>query len=93
MEKMGNRPWQPWIDAEWGFRNHWCLALISRDLPEGKHKAVQLLGKDILVTRQNGFVKAVEDRCPHRGIRFSSRTFLHQGDNYLLVSHLDDRSR
>ena len=22
IEKMGNRPWQPWIDAEWGFRNH-----------------------------------------------------------------------
>lgn len=52
VEKMGNRPWQPWIDAKWGFRNHWYPALISRDLPEGKHKAVQLLGEDILVTRQ-----------------------------------------
>ena len=73
VEKMGNRPWQPWIDAEWGFRNHWYPALLGRDVPEGKHQAVQLLGEDILVTRQNGSVRAIEDRCPHRGIRFSSR--------------------
>lgn len=97
VEKMGRRPWQPWIDAEWGFRNHWYPALLSRDLPEGEHNAVQLLGEDILVTRQNGSVKAIEDRCPHRGIRFSSRPLFYTKETITCWYHtwtfdLDDGS-
>ncbi len=68
-----DKPWQTWIDAEWGFRNYWYPAALSRHLAEGGHKAIQLLGEEILLTRQNGRLHAIEDRCPHRGIRFSAR--------------------
>ena len=67
------KPWQTWLDAEWGFRNHWYPASLSRDLGEGDSKGIELLGEEILVTRQEGKIRALEDRCPHRGIRFSSR--------------------
>ncbi len=67
------KPWQTWIDAEWGFRNYWYPAALSRQLREGEHKAIRLLGEEILLTRQKGRIHAIEDRCPHRGIRFSSR--------------------
>ena len=67
------KPWQTWLDAEWGFRNYWYPAALSRHLSEGEAKGVQLLGEEILLTRQNGNVRALEDRCPHRGIRFSTR--------------------
>ncbi|MFT4823357.1 MAG: carbazole 1,9a-dioxygenase terminal dioxygenase component, partial [Cryomorphaceae bacterium] len=67
------KPWQTWLDAELGFRNHWYPASLSRHLGEGDSKAIELLGEEILVTRQNGVTRAMEDRCPHRGTRFSSR--------------------
>ncbi len=67
------KPWQNWLDAEWGFRNHWYPAALSRDFAEGESTAIQLLGEEVLITRQNGKIHALEDRCPHRGTRFSSR--------------------
>ncbi|MGD9762837.1 MAG: Rieske 2Fe-2S domain-containing protein [Candidatus Binatia bacterium] len=67
------RPWQRWIDAELGLRNYWYPAALSRQLEEGGHKAIKLLGEDILLTRQQGRVYALEDRCCHRGVRFSAR--------------------
>lgn len=73
-EKISPRkPWQVWIDAELGFRDYWYPAALSRHLAEGQSKAIALLGEPILLTRQNGRVYALEDRCPHRGIRFSAR--------------------
>lgn len=67
------KPWQTWLDAEWGFRNYWYPAALSRHLGEGEAKGIQLLGEEILLTRQNGKARALEDRCAHRGIRFSTR--------------------
>ena len=67
------KPWQVWLNAEWGFRNYWYPAALSRHLGEGDAKGIELLGEEILITRQNGKVHALEDRCPHRGIRFSAR--------------------
>ena len=67
------KPWQTWIDAELGFRNHWYPASLGRHIKEGEAIGIILLGEDILVTRQNGKIHALENRCPHRGTRFSSR--------------------
>ena len=69
----GGKPWQRWIDAALGLRNYWYPAALSRHLDEGGHKAITLLGEDILLMRQRGRVYALEDRCPHRGVRFSAR--------------------
>ncbi|MCH2409667.1 Rieske 2Fe-2S domain-containing protein [Myxococcota bacterium] len=67
------KPWDVWIDAELGLRNHWYPAALSRQIEEGGFKAITLLGENILLTRQDGKLFALEDRCPHRGVRFSAR--------------------
>ena len=67
------KPWEVWLQAEWGLRNYWYPAGLSRHVGEGGSKHIILLGEEILLTRQNGVLYAVENRCPHRGTRFSSR--------------------
>ena len=73
VEVSHKKPWQRWIDAEFGLRNYWYPAALSQHLPEGKATAIRLLGEGILLTRQNGKLYALEDRCCHRGVRFSRR--------------------
>src|SRR5579885_2812480 len=66
-------PWQRWIDAELGFRNYWYPAALSRQLTEGGCRPVTLLGEELLLVRNGGRLYAIEDRCAHRGVRFSKR--------------------
>ena len=73
VEVPRKKPWQRWIDAEFGLRNYWYPAALSQHLPEGKATPIRLLGEEILLTRQNGKLYALEDRCCHRGVRFSRR--------------------
>lgn len=77
------KPWQPYIDAVLGFRNHWYPAFfgcelreadISQGLGEGavsEVKVLQILGERILFRRTNGTVYGVKDQCVHRGSPFS----------------------
>jgi len=67
------RPWQPYIEAALGFRNHWYFAFFGHELPEGEFRAEELLGEHILFKRVEGRVYAVEDHCLHRGVNFSAR--------------------
>src|SRR5207237_4925992 len=55
------------------FRNHWYPALVSHELAEGEVKGANLLGERIAFKRVDGRVYALEDRCAHRGVRFSAR--------------------
>lgn len=66
-------PWKVWLDAELGFRNHWYPVDASRNFRNGEPRTRKLLGEDILFVRRNGRLYAIEDRCPHRGSRFSVR--------------------
>ncbi len=77
-------PWQPYIDATLGFRNHWYAAFFGHELKEGDlcqglgEKAVEaraetMLGERILFRRCNGVVRAVADQCMHKGVPFSVR--------------------
>jgi hypothetical protein len=34
------KPWQKWLDAELGLRNHWYPVAASRHIPEGTHKVI-----------------------------------------------------
>ena len=77
------KPWQTWLDAEWGLRNYWYPASLSRHLAEGESKGIQLLGEEILLTRQNGRIHAIEDRCPHL---FHEARCRHR--HYLRLHHL-----
>ena len=67
------KPWHKWLAAELGFRNHWYPTEASRNIRDGEHKVVKLLGEDIMYLRRAGRLYAIEDRCSHRGTRFSYR--------------------
>jgi len=67
------RPWQGWIDATLGFRNYWYPAALSRHVTEDACQAVTLLGEEILLVRRADRLYAIQDRCAHRGVRFSQR--------------------
>jgi carbazole 1,9a-dioxygenase terminal dioxygenase component len=67
------KPWQPYLEASLGFRNHWYPAFFSRRLAEGEVVAHEILGERILFKRIDGRVYAIEDRCAHRGVQLSVR--------------------
>ena len=82
-----DKPWQKWLDAELGFRNHWYPILASRQVREGEHKVVTLLGEDILFLRRAGRLYAIEDRCAHRGARFSAHPLTFTPDTITCWHH------
>lgn len=67
------RPWQAYLEAALGFRNHWYPALFSYEVEEGAAVGTRLLGEAVLLKRVGGRVYAVQDRCLHRGVPFSAR--------------------
>ena len=80
------KPWAKWLEAELGFRNHWYPTQASRNIREGESKLVTLLGENILYLRRKGKLYAIEDRCAHRGTRFSQRP-LHYTDDTITCWH------
>ena len=66
-------PYQAYLDAPLGLRNHWYPAIFSKEIAEGEVCGEMLLGERILFKRAGGKVYAVEDRCAHRGASFSAR--------------------
>lgn len=81
------KPWQLWLDAELGFRNHWYPILASKQVREGEHKVVKLLGEEILYLRRGGRLYAIEDRCAHRGARFSAHPLTFTPDTITCWHH------
>ncbi len=67
------KPWQPYLEASLGFRNHWYPAFFGHEIGEGEVKGEVVLGERIAFKRVDGRVYGFEDRCAHRGVRFSSR--------------------
>ena len=72
-EEAPQSRWKAYRDAELGFRNHWYPAMYSKELLEDEPVGVTLLAENVLLTRVNGVVMGVRDRCAHRGVRFSER--------------------
>ncbi len=74
VEKIESRkPYQAYLDAELGLRNHWYAALFGSELADGECRGEMILGERILFKRAGGTVYALADRCPHRGAAFSAR--------------------
>lgn len=67
------KPWAKWLEATLGFRNHWYPVDASRNFKEDVPRVLTLLGEEILFVRLEGQLRAIENRCPHRGSRFSVR--------------------
>jgi carbazole 1,9a-dioxygenase terminal dioxygenase component len=83
-EEQRRKPWQLYVDAELGLRNHWYPAFFGGELAEGDVspasgapvsavKSLTMLGERILFRRIGGRVYAVQDWCLHRGVPFSHR--------------------
>ncbi|MBC6402901.1 MAG: Rieske 2Fe-2S domain-containing protein [Hyphomonadaceae bacterium] len=50
-----------------GLREYWYPALFSHELKHNEHKAVRMLGDNIILFRdKDGSPCALENRCPHR---------------------------
>ena len=71
LEKV--RGWRPYIEAKLGFRNHWYPAMFGHELQEDKPVETMLLGESILVNRLDGKLRAIRNRCLHRGVKFSKQ--------------------
>lgn len=65
--------WKAYIEADLGFRNHWYPIASSESVKEGETFASQLCGERIILTRINGELKCMRDRCMHRGVPFSKK--------------------
>ncbi|GGB81295.1 Rieske 2Fe-2S domain-containing protein [Henriciella pelagia] len=51
-----------------GLREYWYPALFSDELKHNEHKAIKLLGDNVILFRdKDGSPCALENRCPHRG--------------------------
>jgi phenylpropionate dioxygenase-like ring-hydroxylating dioxygenase large terminal subunit len=67
------RQYQPYLEADWGFKNTWYPALFSAELKDDEVKGVTIAGHEIALRRARGHVYAIRDRCAHRGVRMSLR--------------------
>jgi carbazole 1,9a-dioxygenase len=83
-EEQRRKPWQLYVDAQLGFRNHWYPAFFAHELAEAdvspvtgeevkSFKTVTLLGERIFFRRIDGRIRGVQDWCLHRGVPFSAR--------------------
>ncbi len=61
-----------------GFENYWYPILTRREVSR-KPRAVKLLGRDIVVYRDGGKLCALDDRCPHRGVKLSAGACAYAG--------------
>jgi phenylpropionate dioxygenase-like ring-hydroxylating dioxygenase large terminal subunit len=71
----GRRDWSTWPRyeaAELGFHEYWYPVAWSRKIGR-KQVPVQALGQKIMLVRDNGIVRALHDRCPHRGVPLSHK--------------------
>lgn len=66
----GEIPYRPHNIPKLGFANYWYPILLTSEVKR-KPKAVRLLGQDIVLFRDAGKLFALEDRCPHRGLKLS----------------------
>jgi nitrite reductase/ring-hydroxylating ferredoxin subunit len=65
------REWPCYEAANEGFCNYWYPVVESRKLGKAP-KAVRVLGENIVLIRDGDKVRALHNRCPHRGVQLSA---------------------
>jgi nitrite reductase/ring-hydroxylating ferredoxin subunit len=65
------REYAPYVEADWGFKNHWYPAFFSKEVADNAVQAITIAGHDIVMRRVGGKLYALRDKCAHRGARFS----------------------
>ncbi len=71
--KAVQKLYEPYLEAEWGFVNHWYPVLFSHELGEDEVKGLMIAGTPIAVRRSEGVVYALKDQCLHRGVKLSKK--------------------
>jgi nitrite reductase/ring-hydroxylating ferredoxin subunit len=66
----GELPYRRYGIPKLGFENYWYPVILDSELRH-KPKAVRLLGRDIVLFRDGSKLFALQDRCPHRGVKLS----------------------
>ncbi|WP_374624707.1 Rieske 2Fe-2S domain-containing protein [Pandoraea sp.] len=79
--------WSKYLEAKLGFRNHWYPVHLSRDIEEAQVVSVTVCGEEILLKRVDGKVKAIRDRCLHRGVKFSEKVECYTKDTITCWYH------
>jgi phenylpropionate dioxygenase-like ring-hydroxylating dioxygenase large terminal subunit len=75
MFSPGRPDWSTWPKYEsavLGFRDYWYPVTWSRKVTK-KPIQVTVLGEQIMLIREKGEVRALHDRCPHRGVPLSHK--------------------
>jgi phenylpropionate dioxygenase-like ring-hydroxylating dioxygenase large terminal subunit len=70
---LGRLDWSTWPKYEAaaaGYRNYWYPVAWSRQVGR-KPIQVTVIGETIMLIREQGRVRALHDRCPHRGVPLS----------------------
>lgn len=81
------KEYAPYLEAAWGFKNHWYPALFSDELPEGSLRGVMIAGHEIALRRAKGKVYALADQCAHRGVKISARQMCLNDDHLTCWYH------
>jgi len=74
VRSLGRRDWATWPKYEaavYGFRNYWYPVTWSKHVKEQKPLPITLAGEKVMLIREKGVVRALHDRCPHRGVPLS----------------------
>lgn len=66
----GEIPYRRYGIPKLGFENYWYPIITEKELGP-KPKGVRLLGKDVVIFRDGAKLYAMDDRCPHRGVKIS----------------------
>ena len=66
----GELPYARFDVPKLGFENYWYPIILASELTR-KPKAARLLGRDVVLFRDGEKLFAMDDRCPHRGVKLS----------------------
>jgi nitrite reductase/ring-hydroxylating ferredoxin subunit len=66
----GEIPYARFDVPKLGFENYWYPVIVASELAR-KPKPVRLLGQDVVLFRDRARLFALQDRCPHRGVKLS----------------------
>jgi phenylpropionate dioxygenase-like ring-hydroxylating dioxygenase large terminal subunit len=67
-----SRQYGPYVQADWGYANHWYPGVFSDEVAERGVVGITIGGHDIAISRdQNGKAWALSDRCIHKGVKLS----------------------
>src|ERR1700727_1922254 len=82
----GELPYRRFGIPKLGFENYWYPIVLTGDV-KARPKAIRLLGRDIVLFRDGGKLFALDDRCPHRGVKLSAGKCEYAGTGWIICPY------